>query len=101
MADHVHMCIVIPPKHAVASVIGFLKGKSAIAIARMQVLRETSQEKASGREGMQYRGGIQRRATKSIHKRARRPGRRRTLLKLVYASRVSDVKEQIGKGDRL
>ena len=35
MADHVHMCIAIPPKHPVASVIGFLKGKSAIAIARM------------------------------------------------------------------
>lgn len=34
MPDHVHMCIAIPPKHAVASVIGFLKGKSAIAIAR-------------------------------------------------------------------
>ena len=34
MPDHVHMCIEIPPKHAVASVIGFLKGKSAIAIAR-------------------------------------------------------------------
>ena len=33
--DHVHMCIEIPPKYAVASVIGFLKGKSAIAIARM------------------------------------------------------------------
>ena len=33
--DHVHMCIEIPPKHAVASIIGFLKGKSAIAIARM------------------------------------------------------------------
>ena len=32
--NHVHMCIEIPPKHAVASVIGFLKGKSAIAIAR-------------------------------------------------------------------
>ena len=32
--DHVHMCIEIPPKFAVASVIGFLKGKSAIAIAR-------------------------------------------------------------------
>ena len=32
--DHMHMCIEIPPKHAVASVIGFLKGKSAIAIAR-------------------------------------------------------------------
>ena len=28
------MCITIPPKHPVASVIGFLKGKSAIAVAR-------------------------------------------------------------------
>ena len=34
MPDHVHMCISIPPKYAVASVIGFIKGKSAIAIAR-------------------------------------------------------------------
>jgi putative transposase len=34
MPDHVHMCIAIPPKYAVASVIGFIKGKSAIAIAR-------------------------------------------------------------------
>ena len=34
MPDHVHMCIAIPPKHAVSSIIGFLKGKSAIAIAR-------------------------------------------------------------------
>ena len=34
MRDHVHMCIAIPSKYAVASVIGFLKGKSAIAIAR-------------------------------------------------------------------
>lgn len=34
--DHVHMVIAIPPKYAVASVIGFLKGKSAIAIARLQ-----------------------------------------------------------------
>ena len=34
MSDHVHMLIEIPPKYAVAQVIGFLKGKSAIAIAR-------------------------------------------------------------------
>jgi putative transposase len=27
MPDHVHICIAIPPKHPVASVIGFLKGK--------------------------------------------------------------------------
>ena len=33
MPDRVHLCIAIPPKHSVASVIGFLKGKSAIAIA--------------------------------------------------------------------
>jgi putative transposase len=35
MPDHVHMCIEIPPKHLVASVIGFLKGKSALAMARL------------------------------------------------------------------
>ena len=34
MSDHVHMCISIPPKYSVASVVGFLKGKSAVAIAR-------------------------------------------------------------------
>ena len=34
LPDHVHMCIEIPPKYAVASIVGFLKGKSAIAIAR-------------------------------------------------------------------
>ena len=32
--DHVHMLIRIPPKYAVAEVIGYLKGKSAIAMAR-------------------------------------------------------------------
>ena len=34
MADHVHMCISIPPKRAVSSVVEFIKGKSAISIAR-------------------------------------------------------------------
>ena len=34
LPDQVHMCIEIPPKYAVSSIIGFLKGKSAIAIAR-------------------------------------------------------------------
>ena len=32
--DHVHMLISIPPKYAVAQVIGYIKGKSAIWIAR-------------------------------------------------------------------
>ena len=34
MPDHVHMVISIPPKYSVSSVIGYIKGKSVIAIAR-------------------------------------------------------------------
>ena len=34
MVDHVHMMISIPPKHSVAQVVGYMKGKSAIHIAR-------------------------------------------------------------------
>ena len=34
MPDHVHMLISIPPKHKVSEVVGFIKGKSAIWIAR-------------------------------------------------------------------
>jgi putative transposase len=34
VVDHVHMLMKIPPKYAVAEVIGYIKGKSAIAIAR-------------------------------------------------------------------
>jgi len=34
VSDHVHMLISIPPKYAVAQVIGYIKGKSAIHIAR-------------------------------------------------------------------
>ena len=33
--DHVHMLICIPPKYSVAQVVGFMKGKSAIHIARL------------------------------------------------------------------
>ena len=35
MPDHVPMLISIPPKYAVSSVVGFLKGKSAIHLARV------------------------------------------------------------------
>ncbi len=38
--DHVHMCIEIPPKHAVASIVGFIKGKSAITIMRQYLGKE-------------------------------------------------------------
>ena len=34
MPDHAHICISIPPKHSVSYVVGYIKGKSAISIAR-------------------------------------------------------------------
>jgi putative transposase len=37
--DHIHILISIPPKVSVSKVIGFIKGKSAIAIARTYVGR--------------------------------------------------------------
>jgi putative transposase len=35
MSGHVHMMVAIPPKYAVSQVIGFIKGKSAIRLARV------------------------------------------------------------------
>ena len=35
MPDHVHMLLSVPPKYSVSSVMGFIKGKSAIHIARV------------------------------------------------------------------
>jgi putative transposase len=35
MPDHVHMMLSIPPKYAVSQVVGFIKGKSAIHLARV------------------------------------------------------------------
>ena len=35
LPDHVHMMIAIPPKYAVSQVIGYIKGKSAIHLARV------------------------------------------------------------------
>ena len=34
MADHIHMCLSIPPKYSVSHTIGFLKGKSAVRVHR-------------------------------------------------------------------
>lgn len=49
MSDHVHMLISIPPKYSVAQIVGFIKGKSAILIARIYFEEErTSQDKVFG-----------------------------------------------------
>ena len=42
MPDHVHMMIAIPPKYAVSQVIGYIKGKSAIHLARVYGERKRS-----------------------------------------------------------
>ena len=40
MSDHVHMMIAIPPKYAVSQVVGYIKGKSAIHLARVYAERK-------------------------------------------------------------
>ena len=42
MPDHVHMLISIPPKYAVSQVVGYIKGKSAIHLARVYGERRRS-----------------------------------------------------------
>ena len=42
MPDRVHMLISIPPKYAVSQVVGFIKGKSAIHLARVYGERKRS-----------------------------------------------------------
>lgn len=42
MPDHVHMMISIPPKYAVSQVVGYIKGKSAIHMARVYGERKRS-----------------------------------------------------------
>ena len=52
MPDHVHMMISIPPKYAVSQVVGFIKGKSAIHLARVYgEKKRNSWASTSGREG--------------------------------------------------
>src|SRR5262245_38393354 len=50
MADHVHLCLSIPPKYSVANTVGFLKGKSAIRIHREHL------EKRRGMKGLNFWG---------------------------------------------
>lgn len=42
MPDHVHLLVAIPPKYAVSQVVGFIKGKSAIHLARVYGERKRS-----------------------------------------------------------
>jgi putative transposase len=42
MVDHVNMLLSIPPKYAVSQVVGFIKGKSAIHLARVYGERKSA-----------------------------------------------------------
>ena len=101
MPDHVHMCILIPPKYAVASVIGFIKGKSAIAIARQFQGRERN---FTG-EHFWARGycvstvGYEEEKSARLHPRARGWGRRGALLAAPEVRWLS--KSNVIKTDRL
>jgi len=64
LPDHVHMMISIPPKYAVSQVIGFIKGKSAIHLAR--TYGERKQNFAASTFG---RGGISCRRSEEMKQR--------------------------------
>ena len=54
--DHVHMMLTVPPKYSVSSVVGYLKGKSAIAVARQFGGRKQNfQGESLWARGMLYR----------------------------------------------
>src|SRR6266436_6390560 len=75
LPDHVHMCIAIPPKYPVASVIGFLKGKSAIAMARLCWQRAEFHGRALlGPWIRSVHGGFRVGASSQIHPRTRGRG---------------------------
>ena len=55
VVDHVHVLLSVPPKYAVAQVIGFIKGKSAIHVARMSGRRRNFVGRTSGLGYIAYR----------------------------------------------
>jgi REP element-mobilizing transposase RayT len=54
MVDHVHVCIAIPPKRSVASVIGFLKAKAPLPSYGCGAESGTLPESISGRAVMRF-----------------------------------------------
>lgn len=77
--DHIHILISIPPKYSVAQVIGFMKGKSAIHIARMYLWseKELYRDALLGPRLLCINRWRRRRNNCQLHKK---PGRRRQTL---------------------
>lgn len=77
MADHVHMLVSIPPKYAVAQVVGYLKGKSAIHIARTYLGRRHNYMGLHflGSRVLRFDGWSGRGSGSAVHPKARGRGR--------------------------
>ena len=94
--DHVHMCISIPPKIAVSNVVGYIKGKSAITIARkfMGRARNFTGGGVLGTRVFRVHGGTRRGNGSSVHPpsgnrgRALRPDKPRSVSRLQAAHGV-------------
>jgi putative transposase len=69
MSDHVHMLIAIPPKYAVSQVVGFMKGKSAIHLARVYGERKRNFVGATflGARVFRVYSGTRRRVDPNVH----------------------------------
>src|SRR5512134_3543083 len=68
MPDHVHMMIAIPPKYAVSQVVGYIKGKSAIHLARVYAERkQLSGSALLGERILRLHGWTGRRGDSGVH----------------------------------
>ena len=68
--DHVHLLISIPPKHSMSQVAGYLKGKSAIHIARVFMGRKKNFVGQNFWARGYYVTTIGRRGTEGVHQEA-------------------------------
>ena len=83
MPDHVHMMISIPPKHAVSQVVGFIKGKSAIHLARVYGERKRNSGAELLGEGiLRFDGGAGRGGYSRVHTSAENENKRLDQLNL-------------------
>ncbi len=77
LPDHVHMMIAISPKYAASQVIGYIKGKSAIHLARVygERKRNFGGSASLGTRVCRVHGGQERGSPARVHSkpRARRP----------------------------
>ncbi len=99
MPDHVHMLIAIPPKFAVAQVIGFIKGKSAIYIARNYIGAEAEFYGATllGARLLRIDRGPRRGGDPRVHQATRSRGSTRGTTSVPVANQAATVRWLLGR----